>query len=58
MLNQELNLASHLALPAITFKLKSGIENNINLARLIYGKMLQHSAWTVMIENSIQFFFY
>lgn len=39
-LNQELSLALHLGLPAITFKLTDNIDNNVNLARILNNKMV------------------
>lgn len=38
-LHQELALATHLGLVAVTFKLKGGLEKNMNLARIIYDKI-------------------
>ena len=38
-LNQEIALACHLGLVAITFKLKGNIEHNMNLARIIFDKL-------------------
>lgn len=49
-LYQELLLASHLALPAITFKLTGNIENNVNLARIIYDKMMTISSLKFWVQ--------
>ncbi|XP_001600397.1 protein arginine N-methyltransferase 5 [Nasonia vitripennis] len=54
---QELALASHLGLVAITIKLKGNIENNMNLARIMFDKLsttqnFQAQVWIqVPMEN-------
>lgn len=42
-LNQELSLASHFGLSGITFKLKHGIDKNLNLARIISDKITNNN---------------
>lgn len=48
-LNQELVLAAHLGLPAITFKLTRNIERNINFARIIHNKATTTCAFQVLL---------
>ncbi|XP_018393940.1 PREDICTED: protein arginine N-methyltransferase 5 [Cyphomyrmex costatus] len=56
-LNQELSLASHFGLSTVMFKLKYGINKNINLARIISDKMANNNlqVWVeVPMENPIR----
>ncbi|KAL6261469.1 hypothetical protein P5V15_006559 [Pogonomyrmex californicus] len=58
-LNQELSLASHFGLSGITFKLKYGINKNVNLARIISDKIANNNCsyqvWIqVPMENPIR----
>ncbi|XP_043285900.1 protein arginine N-methyltransferase 5 isoform X2 [Venturia canescens] len=48
-LNQELALASHLGIPAVTFKLTGNISENANLARIINDK-LSNSLFQVWVQ--------
>lgn len=49
-LAQELSLASHLGIPAITFKLNGTIDKNINLARIINNKLVSVSNTQVWVQ--------
>ncbi|XP_057333940.1 protein arginine N-methyltransferase 5 [Microplitis mediator] len=49
-LAQELSLASHLGIPAITFKLHGTIDKNINLARIINNKLVSVSNTQVWVQ--------
>ncbi|XP_046413047.1 protein arginine N-methyltransferase 5 isoform X1 [Neodiprion fabricii] len=49
-LNQELALATHLGLPAITFKLTRNMNQNINFARIIYNKSTTPCAFQVWVQ--------
>lgn len=42
-LNQELSLASHFGLSGVTFKLRCGMNKNINLARIISDKIINNN---------------
>lgn len=46
-LNQELALAMHFGLSGITFKLMSGIDKNMNLARIICDKLTNNCVYQV-----------
>ncbi|XP_012285156.1 protein arginine N-methyltransferase 5 [Orussus abietinus] len=50
MLLQEMALANHLGLPAITLKLTGSIEKNINLARILFDKMASACNFQVWIQ--------
>lgn len=54
-LYQELALASHLGLPAITFKLTSGIDENANLARIMNDKMSNSMFQVSQVSQTIQY---
>ncbi|XP_015598235.1 protein arginine N-methyltransferase 5 isoform X2 [Cephus cinctus] len=49
-LNQELSLAAHLGVPAITFKLKGNIQKHMNLARIIYDKIMTTCIFQVWVQ--------
>ncbi|KAG7189508.1 hypothetical protein KM043_017199 [Ampulex compressa] len=49
-LKQELALAAHLGLSGITFKLTGRIEQNINLARMIYNKLTTACSFQVWLQ--------
>lgn len=48
---QELALASHLGLVAVTIKLKGNIENNMNLARIMFDKLVATQNFQVKYLN-------
>ncbi|KAG8037995.1 hypothetical protein G9C98_006320 [Cotesia typhae] len=50
MLAQELSLASHLSIPAITFKLQGDINKNINLACIINNKVVTVSNTQIWVQ--------
>ncbi|KAH0535353.1 protein arginine N-methyltransferase 5 [Cotesia glomerata] len=50
MLAQELSLASHLSIPAITFKLQGGIDKNVNLACIINDKVVSVSNTQIWVQ--------
>ncbi|XP_034947446.1 protein arginine N-methyltransferase 5 [Chelonus insularis] len=54
IINQELSLASHLGVPAITFKLNGGIEKNMNLARIINDKMISASNVQIWLQVPLE----
>lgn len=53
-LNQELALAIHFGLSGITFKLMSGINKNMNLARIICDKLSSNCIFQVTFVSKLQ----
>ena len=50
-LNQELSLASHLGLVAITFKLRGNIDRTANFAKIIYNKLISSCHYYVRMQD-------
>ncbi|XP_063986507.1 protein arginine N-methyltransferase 5 [Diachasmimorpha longicaudata] len=49
-LSQELSFAAHLGIMTVTFKLNSCLSQNMNLARIIYDKMMSPSTLKFLVQ--------